>query len=302
MMASSAEENSICAACGKAGDSLKACGACQMVKYCGRACQLAHRSAHKKDCKRKAAELYDVKLFTQPPPNEDCPVCFLPLPIQDHQSGYGACCGKMICSGCSDEVRRTSSGNLRCPFCRTEAAETYAEFKNWMEKRIEKDDPNACYTMGGHYFNGSHGLPRDVDKGMELYNRAAELGSVSAHAKLGDVYFTGQNGIERDVKKAKHHFEHAAILGCAVARANLGYLEQTFNKDLARAVKHYMISARSGHEPAMQYIKRVFLGGIPLVTKEQYEETLRAWKSSSDEMKSESRDRYDAMYKLGLTG
>ena len=47
-----------CAACGKeGGDSLKACTACFVVKYCNRDCQISHRKQHKKECKKRAAEL-----------------------------------------------------------------------------------------------------------------------------------------------------------------------------------------------------------------------------------------------------
>ena len=35
-----------------------------------------------------------------PPPKEDCPVWFLPLPIRDYEHIYQACCGKIVCSGC----------------------------------------------------------------------------------------------------------------------------------------------------------------------------------------------------------
>ena len=46
-----------CAACGKAGDNLKACTACHLVKYCNRDCQKLHWPKHKKECKQRAAEL-----------------------------------------------------------------------------------------------------------------------------------------------------------------------------------------------------------------------------------------------------
>ena len=65
-MASSNTDTDIytCASCGKeGGDSLKACTACKMVKYCNRECQVAHRPLHKKACKKRAAELYDEALF-----------------------------------------------------------------------------------------------------------------------------------------------------------------------------------------------------------------------------------------------
>jgi len=50
----------ICANCGKGeeeSDNLKTCTACKLVKYCNRDCQIAHRSQHKKACKKRAAEL-----------------------------------------------------------------------------------------------------------------------------------------------------------------------------------------------------------------------------------------------------
>jgi len=93
----------ICANCGKGEEStntLKACTACKMVKYCNRECQIAHRPQHKKECRRRAAELHDVELFKQPPPAEDCPICFLRTPTLNLGWQYQSCCGKVICCGC----------------------------------------------------------------------------------------------------------------------------------------------------------------------------------------------------------
>ena len=92
-----------CANCGKGEESiggLKACMACKLVKYCSRDCQKAHRSQHKKECRKRAAELHEEALFKQPPINEDCPICFLRLPSMDTGWKYMSCCGKMLCSGC----------------------------------------------------------------------------------------------------------------------------------------------------------------------------------------------------------
>jgi hypothetical protein len=33
-----------------------------------------------KPCKQCAAELHDEAIFKEPPPKEDCPICFLPMP------------------------------------------------------------------------------------------------------------------------------------------------------------------------------------------------------------------------------
>eukprot|EP00956_Cyclotella_meneghiniana_P020216 scaffold35373_cov62-Cyclotella_meneghiniana.AAC.4 len=89
-----------CAGCGKANSGLKACKACELVKYCNVDCQVAHRSKHKKACREKAAELFDMKLFEQPPEREDCPVCMLPMQYDDQGLIFMTCCGKMICDGC----------------------------------------------------------------------------------------------------------------------------------------------------------------------------------------------------------
>jgi len=89
----------ICANCGKGEEStgsLKACTACKMVKYCNRECQIAHRSQHKKACKKRAAELHDEALFKEVEP-EDCPICFLRMPYLMSGSTYMPCCGKVIC-------------------------------------------------------------------------------------------------------------------------------------------------------------------------------------------------------------
>jgi hypothetical protein len=118
--------NICCAECGmKGGISHKACKSCMLVKYCNADCQRNHWPKHKKQCKQRAAELRDEALFTDPPPKEDCPICFLPMPVKlfccmslppatilsvpifgfaklptlDMEQYY-PCCGKIICKGC----------------------------------------------------------------------------------------------------------------------------------------------------------------------------------------------------------
>ena len=45
-------------------------------------CQRNHWPTHKQECKGRAAELRDEALFKDPPPKEDCPICFLPMPTK----------------------------------------------------------------------------------------------------------------------------------------------------------------------------------------------------------------------------
>ena len=129
MSSSTADTITLCANCGKgegsAGD-LKSCTACKRVKYCNRDCQIAHRPQHKKECKKRAAELHDEELFKDPHPREDCPICMLPPPLDPAKSAFYACCGKTICNGCiyamtKEEIRkgRKKVEEHMCAFYRT---------------------------------------------------------------------------------------------------------------------------------------------------------------------------------------
>lgn len=111
-----------CAACGKEGnsDDMNICNKCKSVKYCNAACKKKHRSKHKKACERRVAELFDEKLFLEIDP-EECPLCFLPMPLETKTSCFKSCCGKRICVGCLYAMMESEGKDL-CAFCRTPPA------------------------------------------------------------------------------------------------------------------------------------------------------------------------------------
>jgi len=278
-----------CAACGnKGGDDLKACTACKLVSYCNVTCQKSHRPKHKKECKRRAADLFDEALFKQPPPKEDCPICFLPLPFGTENRIYQPCCGKVLCNGCVYAVEAEINNSLRniqphCPFCRIPICTSNEALTEQCKKRMETNDAEAFLSLGCHYHEGGMGSPQDLEKATGLWLQAAELGSIHAHARLGQAYNNG-DVVEQDMKKAKHHWERAAMGGHVQSRHNLGVLET--NK--YRAKKHFMIAARAGCDDSLKMIRDGFMAEY--VTKEEYEKTLRAHKDSQDEMQSDWRD------------
>ena len=59
--------------------------------------------------KKRAAEKQEEALFKESPPPEDCPICFLPLPLETGETIFKSCCGKIICSGCIDAMREEAS-------------------------------------------------------------------------------------------------------------------------------------------------------------------------------------------------
>ena len=302
-----------CAACGKEegeDNKLKSCSACYMVKYCNRECQAAHRFWHKQDCKKRAAEIRNEALFAQPPPSEDCPICFLPLPPMGEQT-YQACCGKVICAGCIEAHNDTYRKNFlnsqnriepdtedeyypMCPFCRKRASTSVEEEIERLQQRSDMKDEYAMYELGSCYEKGD-GVSRDVNKAIELWTRATELGSIHASAVLADAYNPIINrvieGVPKDMKKVFHYYEIAAKGGCCMARANLGVLESRLgNMEASR--KHYMISAAQGNDNALEMIKEGYLDGH--ITKDDFAKALRAHKDAQDEIRSEHRTKAKA--------
>ena len=290
---SSSLPDSVCANCDKgeecSGD-LKSCTACQMVKYCNRDCQIAHRPQHKRACKKRAAELYDEQLFKEPPPRKECPICMLPSPLYDNDPGmtFHSCCGKSICNGCMHTMRETGIKNMKlCPFCKTPPPRSNLEEVNRVKKLMEKDNANAFYQLAGYYVQGIYGLTQDRAKANELWRKASELGCAEAYNRLGYSFSNGM-GVEVDKKKATRLYELAAMKGDVRARHNVGALEgKTGNHH--RAYKHFLISARAGYKESLDMVKYGYTEGH--VTKEEYANTLRQYQMSQDEMNSEARDK-----------
>ena len=75
--------------------------------------------------------------------------------------------------------------------------------------------------------------------------------------------------------------------GHAQSKHNLGCNEGAQGKH-DRALKQFMISANMGHNPSVEAIKMMCMGG--LATKEQYADALRGYQDAVQEMKNHDRD------------
>ena len=279
-----------CASCGIAGSDdikLKYCTACHLVRYCGVKCQREHRSKHKKACKKRATELHDEILFKQPESNHygDCPICCLPLPIDQSKSNLYSCCSKHICKGCDyANQKREAEGRLqqKCAFCRKAMPRTEEEWDERLMKRIEANDPAAL-----RYFGTVRHKEGDCKSALYYWARAADLGDVVAHYQLSVLYREGK-GVEKDEKRALHHTEQAAIGGHPDARYNLGCLEEG-NGRVDRAVKHYIIAAKLGHDNSLAVLEELYKTGY--VSKEDFATALCGHKAAIDATKSPQREQ-----------
>jgi len=246
------------------------------------------------------AALHDEQLFKQPPPKDDCPICFLRLPYNPSGSVYMACCGKTICSGCvhAFQSKITKEEHDVCPFCRTPPPYQGedAKFVKRYEDRVEMNDAEAISIMGVNYALGQHGLPQNWAKALELWHRASELGNATSYYSIGTAYLRG-DGVESDDKKATHYFELAAMGGNAKARHNLGAMEANLG-NMNRALKHWMIGAKSGYSDSLKCIKQSYIDGH--ASKDIYAAALCSYQAYIDEIKSDQRDEAAAAREEGL--
>ena len=267
------------------------CDRCNLVKYCSDKCRGEHREQHDEECKRRKAGLYDRKLFTQPESTHrgECPLCFLPMPLDGEKCAFNSCCSKIICDGCR-YAHYKSKGYEYCPFCREPIPDDDEKFDERMMKRIKANDPAAISHIGGErYHEGDH------DAAVEYFTKAAELRDPEAHNWLGSVYWNGV-GVEKDKERAVYHLEKAAIGGHHNARHNLGCVEEN-NGNMERAVKHFIINANLGDEGSMKVLWKHYSAGN--ITKEDLEATLRTHQSAIDAMKSAQRDAAEAWRQSG---
>jgi len=287
-------DDSCCASCGVAEiDDIKLtdCSACDLVRYCSVKCQKEHRSQHEEACKKRAAELHDEILFKQPESSHigDCPICMIPLSIDQTKSGVWSCCSKIICNGCHHanilRERKEKLGHS-CPFCRKPVPSTDKQCDKQMMKRIAANDPVAMRVKGIQQYK-----KEDYRRAFEYFTRAAELGDAEAQYRLAQLYSSAK-GVGKDEGKEIHYLEEAAIGGHPSARRTLGLIEWN-NGSAERALKHFMIAAKLGENDSIKMLMDAFRNG--LVSKEDLASTLRAHQAAVDATKSPQREVVEAL-------
>ena len=314
----------ICAACGRRGANLKTCNACKHVKYCSRECQLTHRSEHKTECKKRARllkeekvndlvmKLYkllsdsqekmkDIDLFGPLPPKDDCPICMDPLPIDASHSTYFACCGKLICNGCSHasdvqvaKVNRKRAKNKQtllpfpCAFCRKPTSQDSERLSN-VKKRLEMNDAIAYREIATYYDAGKFGAEQDSVKALEFYMKAAELGLAKA---FNDISIFSAEGkiVPKRPRTQRDFLIIAAKKGHILGRHILGYGEYKYGKNDELAIKHWKISASAGYQESLDMIKLAYQNKC--ISKGEFTQVLQSFRDSRTAEKNDLRDAF----------
>ena len=98
----------------------------------------------------------------------------------------------------------------------------YAAAVAALERAAATDDDTALTLLAALHHRGE-GVPKDTQRAVELYTRAAELGNAEAQFNLGNIYLFGE-GVRADESWALTYYRQAAGQGHELAARNMGEL------------------------------------------------------------------------------
>lgn len=117
----------------------------------------------------------------------------------------------------------------------------------------KSNNPVAMYNLG-HLYNYGLGVPRDDVQAATWYNKAANLGSMSAKNSLALFYAKELGDIPVDKEKAFKLLNISACQGYAVAQNNLGILYSDgtngLSKDYVKAYAWFSVAFHNGFKEA----------------------------------------------------
>ena len=130
------------------------------------------------------------------------------------------------------------------------------------QKTADKGNAYAQNNLGLLYQNGE-GVPKDLGKAVELYQKSADQGNAFGQSNLGFLYQNGE-GVPKDLGKAIELYQKSANQGNAFGQSNLGWLYQNGEgvpKDLGKAIELYQKSANQGNAFAQRNLGWLYQSG-----------------------------------------
>jgi hypothetical protein len=189
-----------------------------------------------------------------------CPVCLEDWDENGKQTILLCCC-KHVCSPC---FKKMDFADLPCPLCRTPYPETDEVSLAMLRRHVENDNPVAIRHLGECYQHGKLGFVPSHKKAARLYQRAVELGDVTAMCNLGTLYTQGE-GVKLDKKKMVKYWRMAADRGCAIAQSKLGVCllyGDGVTQDITEGLRLQKLAANQGLAIAEYFLGVVYQSGL----------------------------------------
>jgi hypothetical protein len=155
-------------------------------------------------------------------------------------------------------------GYQRVPVRSTDARKPneYTNFSGQHKSISPQESANFQNDLGVKYLKGD-GVPKDISKAIELFQKASAQGHAGAQFNLGLIYIKGDS-VPKDSAKAIGLFHEAAAQGLANAQSILGsiYLRgEDTTKNSAKAIEWLEKAAAQGNRQALYILGFIFLKG-----------------------------------------
>ncbi len=178
-------------------------------------------------------------------------------------------------------------------------AQERAEFLERAHKavmeRAQTGDANALFALGEFYYLGM-GVPKDLEKAMEYFERAAQKGHVKAAFNLGHISF--ERG---EYDKARKWFERAAEAKDPKSMLYLGeihYQGLGVPQDYGKALYWYTKASEAGYPQAQYSLGMMFFEGKGV--KRDYQQAAKLFEKAAEQEHAEAAYMLGKMYLEGL--
>lgn len=131
----------------------------------------------------------------------------------------------------------------------------------WFQKAAQQGNPEAQYQLGSLYENSQ--LPQSYSDAIAWYERAAQKGSAKAQVRLGHIYNRGL-GVSQNISEAVLWYGKAALQNHPEAQYSLGLMYaqgKGFPKNDQLAIGWLTKSAAQGFADAELFLGDIYLTG-----------------------------------------
>ena len=166
------------------------------------------------------------------------------------------------------------------------------ESQNKLEK--EKEQADEIYLKAQKWQDDGN-----YKKAFELYQKAADMGSMDAVAGLGWCYYNG-NGVEKDLEKALEYYSEAADAGVARAQNNLGVMYDNgegVNKNKVKAAELYRLAANKGDANAQCNLGYMYEDGVGV--PQDFAQAVEWYRKAAEQGDARGQCNLGVMYETG---
>lgn len=138
-----------------------------------------------------------------------------------------------------------------------------SENEDIFSKANNGDLPSLC-EIGRRYYNGSHGLNKNLKLAFEYFMKAANQNYADAQCNVAWCYEVG-DGVEESLEKAYEWYEKSANNNCSMAQYSLGWMFANgifVPKSQSKAIIWFMKASENGHPMAQYKLGMAYLDGI----------------------------------------